>query len=286
MLVATSVAAPAAQSLMFRDDGSYRFYYETGKEGGSHTRTEVRGPDGVVIGKFSFEDPDGELREVNYRADETGFVAKGDVGVKGAPKGQFPVPEEEQPAQESPSATTLNDQPAEPSSPQETVEENSQPQATDEGVFDEEEDKDDMQDLALEETSANDPPEAFPPGFFLEKFQGLRRLPEPTNEGEPATTEAATEAEKAEPEIAEEEVKEEQVETTEASEAEAEPVPDEVPVLSFAPVKPFPIAAVEADPAPGISHISHHEWASAMFHQPVYVFAYHQPDSYGYHYYF
>lgn len=177
---------------------------------------------------------------------------------------------------------------------------------TDEVAFDEEEeeeeDKDDIQDLAIEETSANDPPEAFPPGFFLEKFQGLRRLPEPTNgEETPATTEVPTnepaaiseEEKMASESVEEEEASVEPVETTEVTdeEEEASPEPEvaipiDEAVVEVGPVKPFPIATIEGDPATGISHISHHEWASAMFHQPVYVFAYHQPDSYGYHYYF
>lgn len=135
-----------------------------------------------------------------------------------------------------------------------------------------------MQDLALEESSANDPPEAFPPGFFLQKFHGLRRLPEPTKEDKPATTstEAPREAEKAVQPMEEEKGEEEQ-EDKEPEKVTASGLGSstEGSVYSFKPVQPFL--------APGIPH---QEWASAMYHQPVYVFTYHQPDSYGYHYYY
>lgn len=143
--------------------------------------------------------------------------------------------------------------------------------ADDVPYHDEEEDHDDMQDLALEESSANDPPEAFPPGFFLQNFQGLRRFPEPTKEDKPVTTESPQEA--AEPsQPTEEAIEENQADKSSVS----NPAPVEESVFSFRPAQPFL--------APEIPH--HQEWASSMFHQPVYVFSYHQPDSYGYHYYF
>lgn len=264
------MAAPAAQSLSFHEDGSYRFYYETGKEGGSHTRSEIRNPDGVVIGKFSYEDPDGEIREVNYRADNGGYVAQGDVGVKGAPKGQFPAPHEEQPKTPETSSETTDEQIVEQPKPEEVKPQESEQQTeATHDYHDEEADNDDMQDLALEESSANDPPEAFPPGFFLEKFQGLRRFPEPTKEEEPTTTEAPKEEEKQEESEPVEEAKEEK---TEQAQSATSGVKSSEGSVVYAPF-----------PGPGFSH---QEWASAMFHQPVYVFAYNNPDSYGYHYYF
>lgn len=90
------LAAPMQQSLSVNDDGSYQFYYETGEDAGRHSRTEVRHPDGTVIGKFSYEDANGDIREVSYRADDSGYVANGDVSVEGAPKGQFPAVSEDQ----------------------------------------------------------------------------------------------------------------------------------------------------------------------------------------------
>ena len=148
-----------------------------------------------------------------------------------------------------------------------------------------------MQDLALEESAADDPPEAFPPGFFSEKLTNLRRLPEPTKEGNPATTEPAAEdnQQSEQPESVEEEGGDEEVvnaaeiETTETDADAPNPAPAEGTVYAFSPLKPFPAAKPEGEANPALPH---HEWASAMFHQPVYVFAYHQPDSYGYHYYF
>ncbi|XP_054712478.1 LOW QUALITY PROTEIN: uncharacterized protein LOC129222072 [Uloborus diversus] len=268
-LLAGALAAPASQSMTFNDDGSYRFYYETGKDGGSHSREEFRNPDGVVVGKFSYEDPNGELREVNYRADESGYIAEGDVSVPDVPKGKFPadVPEEVQ-----------SDSSQEISAPQivhteEVPVVDYQPEAAPNEISsveeapsssEEDEGKDDMNDLALEESTANDPPEAFPEGFFLQHFQGLRRLPEPTTEAKEVSTEppAKEDIEESSSEISNEQPEPSNGEDTSKS-----------GVSMFSPLRPFP-------------HFSAAEWVAALHHQPVYVYSYQQPDSYGYHYFF
>lgn len=214
--------------------------------------------------------------------------------------GQFPVPGADHLPQETPAEpTSVSEQAEEPkeeNAPQQNSEEiNDQPPAAEEEPYnDETEDKDEMQDLALEETAADDPPEAFPPGFFSEKLTNLRRLPEPTKDGNPATTETAAEEnqQSEQPEssaedegVGEEEIKAVMIETTETDAADdvAGPAPAEGTMYAFSPLKPFPAPGPEGEASPDHPH---HEWASSMFHQPVYVFAYHQPDSYGYHYYF
>jgi len=276
-----------SQSVLFHDDGSYQFYYDTGKDGGSHSRSEMRRPDGVVVGKYSYEDPTGEIREVSYRADGTGYVATGDVSVKGAPKGQFPfVPEEHQigTSLQEENQVQQSDSKSDPESPdvqsesalknrdldapsQEVKEDSTKAEeveSVNSEAHQDDNDKDDMKDLSLEESTVDGPPEAFPQGFFLQNFQGLRRLRDPPKEEAPTTTEVSTEGEATTTPAKEEN----ESQPTEASKSDKKPGAD-----FFLPLKPFP-------------NFSPQQWASSMFHQPVYVFSYQQPDSYGYHYYF
>ncbi|XP_035232611.1 uncharacterized protein LOC118204390, partial [Stegodyphus dumicola] len=254
-LIASIKAAPVSQSLSVHDDGSYRFYYETGKEGGSHSRTEVRNADGVVIGKFSYEDPTGEMREVNYRADDSGYVAKGDVSVEGAPKGQFPVIIDDKQQEIATTAPLVQEDQTQPP-------ETPAPEPAAESANEEEHDKDDIKDYSFEE-QVGDQPEAFPEGYFLEhKFQGLRRLPEPTKEDKSSSVEPPEEKQTPPPE---EKEPEKPVETSiEIAKREME---------LFMHLRPFP-------------NFPPKKWDPSMLHQPVYVFAYQQPDAYGYHYYF
>ncbi|XP_015904188.1 uncharacterized protein [Parasteatoda tepidariorum] len=266
-----TLAVPMFQSVSVKDDGSYDFSYETGKEGGSHSRTEKRNPDGVVIGKFSYEDPNGAIREISYRADESGYVANGDVSVEGAPKGQFPaVPE------------FNSDDPVAPEDDKNPnvlkPEDEETPHASEQHHSDEESHHDDIHNLSLEEPSANEPPEAFPEGYFLHKFTGLRRLPEPTKE-EPTATSAPT---------------------TEASEPQAFPVsvtedqpPQEAVIASDAANEEH--NKINREPTSEMELLMHPrpfqgfhsaQWTSSMFHQPVYVFSYQHPESFGYYYYY
>ncbi|GFR23732.1 uncharacterized protein TNCT_107451 [Trichonephila clavata] len=274
-MLAGTLAAPMIQSLNVNDDGTYQFFYETGKDGGSHKRSEVRQPDGVVIGKFSYEDPNGEIREVNYRADDSGYVANGDVSVEGAPKGQFPAEPEQ--TNETPLASTTE---VEHREPQAFPAEEPKPDESQEiEVHSEEEHKsEDIKDLSLEESTVNDPPEAFPQGYFLEKFHGLRRLPEPTKE-EPSTTEqASTEKPKDESAPAKENPPVEQ--------------PSEQPNDVLKMEDPYKLNLKAAHEMELFMHLrpfqsfSPQQMDTSMFHQPVYVFSYQHPDSYGYHYFF
>ncbi|XP_076364959.1 uncharacterized protein LOC143254088 [Tachypleus tridentatus] len=83
-------------------DGNYEFTYDTGRGPlGQSYRTETRLPDGTVKGSYGYLDVDGKLRIVKYIAGKGGFVAQGDVGPEGAPRGvapgPAPVPEEQPP---------------------------------------------------------------------------------------------------------------------------------------------------------------------------------------------
>ncbi|GIZ00449.1 uncharacterized protein CEXT_456531 [Caerostris extrusa] len=286
-LLAGTLAAPMQQSLNVNDDGSYQFFYETGKEAGNHKRREVRQPDGVVVGQFSYEGPGGEIREVNYRADDSGYVANGDVGVEGAPKGQFPA-EPEQTDESHPEPSTSENETREPESfpVEETKSEDLKPEESkhnDEPVFHQEDPKEqrkheDIKELPQEENSADEPPEAFPPGFFLQKFHSLRRLPEPTKEEESTTAESATEQPK------------EESPSTESS-TSVEPS-SEQPGQVLNAEDPYQVGLKAAHEMELFMHLrpfqsfSPQQMDTSMFHQPVYVFSYQHPDSYGYHYYF
>lgn len=61
--------------------GNYNFAYNTGDVGG-HARSEAGSADGSVSGAYSYVDPNGNLRQVSYRAGPgIGFQATGDTGV-------------------------------------------------------------------------------------------------------------------------------------------------------------------------------------------------------------
>jgi len=57
----------------------YRFSYQANDDG-QHQRNE-RGDHGSVEGSYSYVDPNGNLRRVNYVADEYGFRPSGDIGI-------------------------------------------------------------------------------------------------------------------------------------------------------------------------------------------------------------
>lgn len=59
--------------------GAYNFGYATGDAGG-HSRVES-GNGGTVSGSYSYVDPNGDLRTVQYTAGPQGFQAAGDTGV-------------------------------------------------------------------------------------------------------------------------------------------------------------------------------------------------------------
>lgn len=61
------------------DGAPYSFNYEANDEG-QHQRNE-QGEHGQVQGSYSYIDPNGHLRQVNYVADEYGFRPSGDIGV-------------------------------------------------------------------------------------------------------------------------------------------------------------------------------------------------------------
>jgi len=255
------------QAVSVKDDGSYRFSYETGKEGGSHSRTEERKPDGVVIGKFSYEDPNGDIREVSYRADKLGYVANGDVGVEGAPKGQFPAIPDPQENSSSVKETVK------PDSEELELQNSTEPHHYDESHKDE-----DIQDLSLEDSTVNDQPEAFPEGFFLQHFQGLRRLPEPTKKEVSSTQAPSTETTSHDLPQKDQSSDKQTVQPTESSDVSNEelnkinrdPAGEQELFMHLRPFQSFRSS----------------QWAPSMFHQPVYVFSYQHPESYGYHYFY
>jgi len=59
--------------------GAYNFGYATGDAGG-HSRVES-GNGGTVSGSYSYVDPNGDLRTVQYSAGPGGYQASGDIGV-------------------------------------------------------------------------------------------------------------------------------------------------------------------------------------------------------------
>lgn len=257
------------QSLSVKDDGSYQFYYETGKDGGSHSRSEVRHPDGVVIGKYSYEDPNGDIREVRYRADDSGYVENGGVSVEEAPKDQFPAAPEDEIQDPNPSPAQVEE--GNQQNPEETPVEKQAAEHKDEDRKAE----DEMKDLAIDESAMNDPPEGFPQGFFLQHFQGLRRLPEPTKEEDLTTAAPQPEEAKEEPtavEVVDGPSEEMQDKDYNPEDPNKNKLANEMGM--FMHLRPF-------------QGFEPHQMGSSMFHhQPVYVFSYQHPDSYGYHYYF
>lgn len=296
-LLAGTLAAPMIQTLNVNDDGTYQFFYETGKEAGNHKRSESRQPDGVVVGKYSYEDPNGEIREVNYRADDSGYVANGDVGVEGAPKGQFPaLPEETNEVPMPPVPQSDNPD------PQAFAIEETKPADDDAAakfvgaaaeekpeVHPEEEEEskhEDLKEMSSDENRADEAPEAFPPGFFLEKFHGLRRFPEPTEEPEPISSK----------EPSSDKPKEESPSTTEEPKPTADQPATEIEQPGqVAPTAHDDLYKVNLKAAHEMELFMHlrpfqsfspQQMDTSMFRQPVYVFSYQHPDSYGYHYFF
>lgn len=165
MLLAVSCCAvPQIQYHASSSDGSYRFNYEIGDEGGRQSREETRNAEGVVLGKFSYQDPSGNLRLVEYRADSNGYSAKGHVGPEGAPKAELPLyalPELKTDSKTEAEATT--EKPAEepnqstPPSPEK---------------------------LEADESPANDEEkQEKDSGFFLLGLGGKRRLEKPSDTG-------------------------------------------------------------------------------------------------------
>jgi len=62
-------------------ENAYQFSYSTGTQGPAQIfREEKRSPDGSVVGKYGYVDPNGQLRVVEYRAGPQGFSASGDTG--------------------------------------------------------------------------------------------------------------------------------------------------------------------------------------------------------------
>ncbi|XP_076315332.1 uncharacterized protein LOC143227865 [Tachypleus tridentatus] len=73
-------AACMAEMLLNFDPEKGTFMYATGDEG-KHTRDETRESDGSVTGMYSYIDPNGNLRQVRYRAGPKGFKPEGDISV-------------------------------------------------------------------------------------------------------------------------------------------------------------------------------------------------------------
>ena len=61
------------------DPSQYNFQYSTNDEGG-HQREES-GHGKVVKGRYSYVDPNGNVRSVRYVADEYGYHPEGDITV-------------------------------------------------------------------------------------------------------------------------------------------------------------------------------------------------------------
>ncbi|GFX13251.1 adult-specific rigid cuticular protein 12.6 [Trichonephila clavipes] len=67
--------------LNLKDNGQYNFLYNTG-DAGAHKREETSNGDGTVSGSYSYVDPNGDLRKVEYKAGGSiGFQPSGDISV-------------------------------------------------------------------------------------------------------------------------------------------------------------------------------------------------------------
>ncbi|PRD23187.1 UNVERIFIED_CONTAM: Adult-specific rigid cuticular protein 11.9 [Trichonephila clavipes] len=75
-LASTAMAANMGMNIA---GGAYNFGYATGDAGG-HSRVES-GSGNSVSGSYSYVDPNGDLRTVQYTAGPGGFQASGDTGV-------------------------------------------------------------------------------------------------------------------------------------------------------------------------------------------------------------
>jgi len=73
------ILLPLLVAAVSAEGAPYRFSYEANDDG-QHQRNE-RGDHGSVQGSYSYVDPNGNLRRVNYVADEYGFRPSGDIGV-------------------------------------------------------------------------------------------------------------------------------------------------------------------------------------------------------------
>lgn len=60
-------------------NGGYNYNFAT-QDAGAHTRSET-GSNGIVSGSYSYIDPNGDLRSVQYNAGPNGFQPTGDIGV-------------------------------------------------------------------------------------------------------------------------------------------------------------------------------------------------------------
>ncbi|MCF6818976.1 chitin-binding domain-containing protein, partial [Corynebacterium parakroppenstedtii] len=76
LLASVAMAANVGMNI---HGGGYNFGYATGDAGG-HSRVES-GSAGAVSGSYSYVDPNGDLRTVQYTAGPQGFQASGDTGV-------------------------------------------------------------------------------------------------------------------------------------------------------------------------------------------------------------
>lgn len=79
ILSALVVCAFATDVQLSSDGINYNFGYRTG-DAGLHTRSES-GTAGAVSGQYSYVDPNGNLRQVSYTADASGFHPSGDISV-------------------------------------------------------------------------------------------------------------------------------------------------------------------------------------------------------------
>ncbi|KAF8783502.1 Adult-specific rigid cuticular protein 12.6 like protein [Argiope bruennichi] len=67
--------------LNIEDSGKYTFLYSV-EDAGAHKRQESSNGDGTVSGSYSYVDPNGDLRKVEYKAGGSiGFQATGDISV-------------------------------------------------------------------------------------------------------------------------------------------------------------------------------------------------------------
>lgn len=311
VLIIGTLGAPGSQSLSVNEDGTYQFSYETGQEGGNHFRTESKGQDGIVIGKYSYNDPTGGIRVVSYRADDTGFAVNED--------GEVPKP--------SASESEQHETPAlkEAAKPEDS--ENEKPKEETTSTTDtpaQDEDKPQKSEepiLELEKVKSEDlPPEGFPLGFFSEQFSALRRLPEPSkdeketkqkDEGE--TDESTSDATASEgpkglfstiwkpealpPEafppdfflqhftglrrLGEPVKKPEWAQSPEMTKLNSPESVDEATTQGKVPMKGFHSGYIMPFP----SYIPH-PWPAASHHHPAYVYSYQQPNAYTYGYYY